>query len=242
MGGSSVKVGEKVFATDPVTGTTTAQRVTLLHRNHDTDLADVTVISAGTATTLHATWHHPFWNTDTGHWTEAKDLTPGTHLRTVDGSVETVSAVRAWAGSRDMRDLTVDNIHTYYVVAGTTPVLVHNCGSETLFRSDTRDPSEVFQTGFDPMGNNMDVLEHAAGWSRDSGYIATTRSEEVAIRRGGNVYEIRADGVDVNKEFPGNPFSHEQEVAVPGRIGPECIVACRLRDGTRVMNPNYEGT
>jgi hypothetical protein len=25
-----------------------------------------------------------------------------------------------------MRDLTVDNIHTYYVIAGTTPVLVHN--------------------------------------------------------------------------------------------------------------------
>jgi len=27
-----------------------------------------------------------------------------------------------------MRDLTVARVHTYYVVAGTTPVLVHNCG------------------------------------------------------------------------------------------------------------------
>jgi hypothetical protein len=27
-----------------------------------------------------------------------------------------------------MRDLTVDTTHTYYVVAGDTPVLVHNCG------------------------------------------------------------------------------------------------------------------
>jgi hypothetical protein len=26
-----------------------------------------------------------------------------------------------------MRDLTVGTVHTYYVVAGTTPVLVHNC-------------------------------------------------------------------------------------------------------------------
>ena len=26
-----------------------------------------------------------------------------------------------------MRDLTVDNTHTYYVLAGGTPVLVHNC-------------------------------------------------------------------------------------------------------------------
>jgi hypothetical protein len=29
-----------------------------------------------------------------------------------------------------MRDLTVDDIHTYYVIAGTKPVLVHNCGEE----------------------------------------------------------------------------------------------------------------
>ena len=75
----------------------------------------------------------------------------------------------------------------------------------------------------------MDALEHASGWSKDSGYVATTRSENDAIRRGGNVYEVRADGVDVNKEFPGNPFSHEQEVAVPGRIGPECIVCLTAR-------------
>jgi len=27
-----------------------------------------------------------------------------------------------------MRNLTVADLHTYYVIAGTTPVLVHNCG------------------------------------------------------------------------------------------------------------------
>lgn len=88
----------------------------------------------------------------------------------------------------------------------------------------------------------MDVLEHASGWSRDSGFVATTTSERVAIGRGGYVYEVRADGINVNEAFPGNPFSHELEVAVPGRIGPECIVSCRLPDGTRVANPNYGGS
>jgi len=38
-----------------------------------------------------------------------------------------------------MRDLTVDTIHTYYVIAGNTPVLVHNEDgggtSGTIFRS-----------------------------------------------------------------------------------------------------------
>jgi hypothetical protein len=38
-----------------------------------------------------------------------------------------VTAVKVWTGLKWMRDLTVDDIHTYYVVAGNTPVLVHNC-------------------------------------------------------------------------------------------------------------------
>ena len=38
-----------------------------------------------------------------------------------------------------MYDLTVDDIHTYYVMAGTTPVLVHNCGGPVRLSDDTID-------------------------------------------------------------------------------------------------------
>jgi hypothetical protein len=31
-----------------------------------------------------------------------------------------------------MLDLTVANVHTYYVLAGNTPVLVHNCGGNAM--------------------------------------------------------------------------------------------------------------
>ena len=34
-----------------------------------------------------------------------------------------------------MRDLTVDELHTYYVIAGTVPVLVHNCDKVTVYRA-----------------------------------------------------------------------------------------------------------
>ncbi|MFJ8583011.1 hypothetical protein [Micromonospora sp. NPDC093277] len=37
-------------------------------------------------------------------------------------------AVTSYTGAKVMHDLTIDDIHTYYVLAGTTPVLVHNCG------------------------------------------------------------------------------------------------------------------
>jgi hypothetical protein len=126
-----VKVGDKVESNDPKTGSDKAEPVVLLHDNHDTDLADVTVESSdGTTTVLHTTWHHPFWDATHSKWVEAHDLKPGTALHSLDSkTTETVVDVHSWVGQHDMRDLTVAEIHTYYVIAGTTPVLVHNCGS-----------------------------------------------------------------------------------------------------------------
>jgi len=39
-----------------------------------------------------------------------------------------VVSVHRFTGAKDMRDLTVAQVHTFYVLVGTTPVLVHNCG------------------------------------------------------------------------------------------------------------------
>ncbi len=126
-----VKVGDQVETTDPVTGKDSARRVELLHDNHDADLADVTVrTGTGATVTIHTTWHHPFWDATARLWTEAAHLPTGTRLRTLDGSTETVVAVRTWLGGHDMRDLTVAEVHTYYIVTAGTPILVHNCGPE----------------------------------------------------------------------------------------------------------------
>jgi hypothetical protein len=109
-------------------GQTTSKPVELLHSNHDTDLADITVKAENSKTeTLHTTWHHPFWSASTETWTDADHLAPGTLLHTADGHAELVITVRTWVGQHEMRDLTVADIHTYYVLAGNTPVLVHNC-------------------------------------------------------------------------------------------------------------------
>jgi hypothetical protein len=127
---AEVKISDEVLSTDPITGATQGERVTATHDNQDEDLADVTVreVSTGLTTVVHTTWHHPLWNADSHQWTEAMDLRPGDHLRSPDGSANViVLQVKAWTGLQRMRDLTVDDSHTYYVVAGTTPVLVHNC-------------------------------------------------------------------------------------------------------------------
>ncbi len=193
---------------------------------------------------------HPFWVPSRGEWVKATDLKPGDTLQAPDGSTSQVLAINRWTQQQAVRNLTVANLHTYYVLAGATPVLVHNCDTAPgdTYRVDTRGPDEIFQTGFTPRGSNMSLEEHVYGISGDitppSGYVATTNSHNYAVSRatgGKYVYQLRGgpEGIDVNKTLPGNPMSHEREVAVPGSIPSECIVGCHMPDGSFRSNPNY---
>ncbi|MEH1017873.1 polymorphic toxin-type HINT domain-containing protein [Micromonospora sp. CPCC 206060] len=125
--------GDLVLATDPETGKTTVRVVTDTHINNDTDLTDITVEDGdGNRSVLNTTAHHPFWSEDRQEWIYAADLTVGEDLRSLDGEPLTVAAVASFTGAQVMYDLTVDTDHTYYMVAGNTPVLVHNCGEEEV--------------------------------------------------------------------------------------------------------------
>jgi len=133
----SVVEGDKVVATIPETGTSAAKQVTQLHVNLDTDLADVTVrdLDTGQKSVIHTTVGHPFWSASLHAWVNAGDLTAGTRLRGTDGRDNSiVESVDSWAGVRTMYNLTVADYHTYYVLAGNTPVLVHNDDDSIFYR------------------------------------------------------------------------------------------------------------
>jgi len=51
-------------------------------------------------------------------------------LRTHGKNSATVVAIHNHSGYKKMHDLTVADVRTYHVLAGATPVMVHNCGSE----------------------------------------------------------------------------------------------------------------
>ena len=123
-----LRPGEKVQAADPDTGKHQGPRtVTATLINHDHDLVDLTVeTSPGHSSVLHTTAKHPFWDDTTHHWVPAGLLTPGHALETDHNTHAHVLAIRPVPGAADMYNLTVDQLHTYYVLAGTTPVLVHN--------------------------------------------------------------------------------------------------------------------
>nr|WP_155071608.1 restriction endonuclease fold toxin-2 domain-containing protein [Streptomyces taklimakanensis] len=80
---------------------------------------------------------HPFWAESEQEWMEAGDLKPGMTLPP-DGDTVTLTGIRHFEKRRRTHDLTVSDIHTYYVLAGQTPVLVHNCNTSYQLSLDTR--------------------------------------------------------------------------------------------------------
>ena len=124
-----VDIGDRVLATDPETGETIEQEVTELHDNVDHEFMAVRIAADdGRRGVIRTTSHHSFWDDTRKKWTTAGELRVGNKLRTTTDHVVRVAGLRGSTGSRHMLDLTVANFHTYYVLAGTTPVLVHNTG------------------------------------------------------------------------------------------------------------------
>jgi ribosome modulation factor len=75
---------------------------------------------------LTTTFHHPFYDETQSAFVEAKDLHKGDVLQTPTGTSQ-VNGVRLFHANTTTYDLTIGDLHTYYVQAGDTPVLVHNC-------------------------------------------------------------------------------------------------------------------
>ncbi|MGW4876465.1 RHS repeat-associated core domain-containing protein [Streptomyces sp. NPDC004262] len=147
---SKVRAGDTVLATDPQTGVTAPEKVQrVIVTTTDKDFTTLTLdtsptrgpphakpsSSPSTKQTLTTTWHHPFWDVNHHRWTDAHNLTPGTELRTEGGTTVTLAEVHNFHQHQTTYDLTVGKLHTYYVLAGATPVLVHNCGGEIDYGS-----------------------------------------------------------------------------------------------------------
>ncbi|MFE1322682.1 polymorphic toxin-type HINT domain-containing protein [Kitasatospora phosalacinea] len=136
---AEITPGDQVEAADPDTGTDQGARtVTATWINHDEDLVDLTIQAGdGTDQTIHTTSKHPFWDATTNTWVPASQLVPGVELATDAGAHIRIKAVTPTPGTADRHNLTVTELHTYYVLAGTTPVLVHNCDLHDIARAES---------------------------------------------------------------------------------------------------------
>ncbi|MFI2125741.1 polymorphic toxin-type HINT domain-containing protein [Streptomyces sp. NPDC020299] len=133
-----VKIGEKVLATDPETGESGPRTVTaLIVTEHDKHFNELSIATPDGIEKLTATYEHPFWSPSEHAWLKAAALKPGMTLLTDKGHTVLVTGNRPFSRYARTYNLTVDDLHTYYVLAGKTPVLVHN--SNCLFGTPLKD-------------------------------------------------------------------------------------------------------
>ncbi|BAL87848.1 hypothetical protein AMIS_26280 [Actinoplanes missouriensis 431] len=118
-----IREGDRVLATDPLTGVSGPQTVTrTISGTGDKDLVEIAV-DGGTVT---ATANHPFWVAGPDRWVTAGNLQTGQWLRTSAGTWVQITALDRDRAAATVHNLRVTGPHTFYVAAGGVPLLVHN--------------------------------------------------------------------------------------------------------------------
>ncbi|MEV0797432.1 RHS repeat-associated core domain-containing protein [Kribbella sp. NPDC050281] len=131
-----IEVGDGVLASEPSSGEVASHPVVATIIGEGTKkLVDIAVAAKDADSRgvqhLVSTDGHPFYLPGPHQWVTAADLAVGDELSSFGSSepVRVVARTRYEAVAR-VHNLTVAGPHTYYVMAGATPVLVHNCGGE----------------------------------------------------------------------------------------------------------------
>ncbi|MFG2282463.1 polymorphic toxin-type HINT domain-containing protein [Streptomyces asoensis] len=178
--------GDKVEAADQGSGKHAGSR-TVRHVliNHDYDLLDLTVRNErGEIATLHTTASHPFWDDSTHAWVPAGKLRRGDMLNTSTGHHVSVVSVNPTPGDGNRWNLTVEDLHTYYVLAGQAPVLVHNSGPWCGVGS--AEAQEIIQN----------AKGYGSGLKRDAGHRAADFVVGDIATKGVTTRLVGGDGVE----------------------------------------------
>ncbi|GAA0421055.1 hypothetical protein Aca07nite_10930 [Actinoplanes capillaceus] len=160
-----LQIGDLVWATDPESAEEGPRRIEYVWV-HDDALFALSVDGADVITTE----DHPFWNESDGLWEEADDLDEGDLVRTPTGVARVDGFNASQRTTAAAYNLTIADIHTYYVIAGNQPVLVHNsCFTMTpLGRGSMQSPAGLIYNPGSKHGHRLRHLQaHASNKQPD---------------------------------------------------------------------------
>ncbi|WP_228644956.1 DNRLRE domain-containing protein [Microtetraspora sp. AC03309] len=187
-----IEIGDRVIATDPISGdTVTRPVVALIVGEGDKDLVRIAVDTDGRGDgeigIVDATDHHPFWVSGQDHWLNASQLYPGARLITPDGkAVEILAISKSSKLSQKVYNLTISDIHTYYVAAGAADVLVHNGEDCSIDPSAVRFSQDSVSAKF----KDGRTLEQMAEDLRSGKLDPEDVPEIRLLERGGQLYTL----------------------------------------------------
>ncbi|MBS2546425.1 hypothetical protein KGQ19_06055 [Catenulispora sp. NL8] len=192
---SRIQVGDKIKNAAPGADDQT-HTVDIVHVTYtDKDFTSLTVGTPNGPKTITTTQNHPFYDYTAGQFVGAGSLQPGEQLQTTDTGRVTVLAVGNYTGSMVTYDLTIDGLHTYYVEAGDTPVLVHNCGTSLNDRAGE---------DFTDAGRQQVYDDNAAknGGEYKCDYCGRTVERRASRDADGNRISGRPDDAQIDHEIP----------------------------------------
>ncbi|WP_258053256.1 LamG-like jellyroll fold domain-containing protein [Streptomyces sp. Ru72] len=130
---SQVKAGDYVLTAEPGKKKKEKHRVKdVIVTKTDRDYVDVVVATKAGPKTIQTTKHHQFYEVSRNAWTQAGNLKAGQKLQNGDGALTEIVEVKAYRAQRVTYDLSIEDLHTYHVVAGSVAVLVHNVDENDL--------------------------------------------------------------------------------------------------------------
>ncbi|MEV7025640.1 polymorphic toxin-type HINT domain-containing protein [Kitasatospora sp. NPDC093558] len=214
-----VRTGDRVLATDPQTGATKPQRVEATIRTpDDRDFTELTVTSPdGRPARITSTDHHPYWSQSRHAWRDAVELGLDDTLRLPDGRTARITGTAH--GSRAPQaayNLTVADTHTYYVLAGATPLLVHNAGApicawltEQIAAAQAANPliDSLRATGKLPANFYTKAQATALGWEPGKAFGNFVKDGQI----GGDEFSDSAGGILPDDRFR---IWYEADVAI----------------------------
>ncbi|MEU0002257.1 polymorphic toxin-type HINT domain-containing protein [Streptomyces microflavus] len=166
-----VRVGDLVHSTDPLSGNTGPRRVmATIYTPDDREFTSITLRGTRGQGSLAATNHHPFWTPEIQDWTNAGELKAGDALRVADGTTAKITQVRRWNELQPTYNLTVADLHTYYVLAGLIPTLVHNSdGCINWSSSSVKTWGHTFKTHGAGSANTRALTDRARSTGNNQG-------------------------------------------------------------------------
>ncbi|MCX5092643.1 polymorphic toxin-type HINT domain-containing protein [Streptomyces sp. NBC_00365] len=231
---AKIKPGDHVEAADPETGEHAgARRVTARLVHQDDDLVDLKIRDKhGNSATLHTTSNHPFWDDTSRTWVEAGSLKPGHDLNTPTGQHARLVATTPLRGEAAMYNLTVEQLHTYYVLAGATPVLVHNAGGDDPTYETSRQARLVAmrEAGLPTSLQPRSSTYYSGGYGQGGGY-------QYVYDYNGKTWLVTDNWNDLNADTPHGPHWEVGEA----KPGGQRDTLGRLRVGSGKSKANYGG-
>ncbi|WP_432855287.1 Hint domain-containing protein [Amycolatopsis sp. CA-161197] len=223
-----VKVGDKVRNAEPDDSSTEIHTVTALHiTDTDRDFVDVIIATPDGPKKITTTAHHLWWDVTTHNWTDATNLTPGDLLDTPGNGHATIQTLNRYISSIRTYNLTIDTIHTYYVLAGNVPVLVHNsgpfCGTPIGGRNGDNRGEEDFHGTEYSLDEMVGFVEGHTGGGNPTMGRPTAAEVETTLRQAGPVrigeqnaaqFDYNGVRVIINYNIPWKSTSY-----YPGSLG-----------------------